>query len=774
MRPIANTILTGALILLLGSALACALAIPQADNSPLVATRSGTSTEDTTYILPIWEGALASHDPAKDLAVLEDMKQLLGVGGSKTKLGWSFSSWALSRDIQDATQDYNFNPTNLKYMLDLAVKAGLPILVHMNNGRWADCCTPNSDGGWGDLLLDFIASKPDTTMLDSTGASQFGHNYGSNYFTLSRLNDAYRNYKKRNTEDSARVIAEWAKANPSLFAGVSLSSETIYPKQNVDHNPLATAEWKMWLRNTDIYGPGGEYFGAGRVPAFDDINEFNTATGQSFASWDSVIPPAQVVPGDVFAEEWERWRIQMIINHVSDETLWIASAGIDRNLIFGHATPRVDDYTYADSIETATAANGAGGVTYYGWNPADFGKVNNPLRGVGKNNWGVFELNPLTTNSAVSYNNLLNLYNDGVKIICPNSWEGDSVVKDQYAIFGSPQWGDTFGNNIKQFLLDHGNNPRDLQPTSWNPGNKVYDLYDHFDVATKSGIDNHLEPAGTVGNVVRKSILSHVEGVLTYSIKLPDVSSGERLNFWTSVGIKDGAGIGGEVQFQVTINGKGLFGPNFHLNPNYWLWKRWVPIMVDVTDWAGQTISLTLHTTGNTRYGWTIWGSPAIYLATGGTGTAVGASNNLALGASVSTSSEAGTAWRSPFVTDGSGSAWSSVSHPTAEATEWVVIDLGSSKNIGKVVAFPREDLSTSSGTGFPTAFEIQSSDSVEGPWNTLLSVNDYPHPRAGDGQVLTFPSTAARFVRIYATVLSGVGSEATYRFQLAEVEIYS
>jgi hypothetical protein len=134
-----------------------------------------------TYILPIWEGALASHTRSDDLAVLQDMKNRLGTG-TYTQLGWSFSSWALSRDIVDGDPNYNFDSKNLKYMLGLAKDAQLPILVHMNNGRWADCCTPNSSGGWGDALLDHIAESPNTTVKNSAGESQYQHNYGANYF----------------------------------------------------------------------------------------------------------------------------------------------------------------------------------------------------------------------------------------------------------------------------------------------------------------------------------------------------------------------------------------------------------------------------------------------------------------------------------------------------------------------------------------------------------------------------------------------------------------
>jgi hypothetical protein len=146
--------------------------------SSLVARANDASV---TYILPIWEGALATHNRGDDINVLQDIKRRL-TGGPYTQLGWSFSSWSLSRDIFGADADYNFDPKNLEYMLGLAKEAGAPILVHMNNGRWADCCTPNSSGGWGDALLDLIAASPHTTVENSKGESLYRHNFGENYF----------------------------------------------------------------------------------------------------------------------------------------------------------------------------------------------------------------------------------------------------------------------------------------------------------------------------------------------------------------------------------------------------------------------------------------------------------------------------------------------------------------------------------------------------------------------------------------------------------------
>ena len=359
--------------------------------------------------------------------------------------------------------------------------------------------------------------------------------------------------------------------------------------------------------------------------------------------------------------------------------------------------------------------------------------------------------------------------------MCPNSWESDQATKDQYAIFGSPTYGDTFGNQLKSFLSNYGNTPRNLQPPATNPGTRVYDFYDNFSSATLVGEDNHIEAAGSVGNIVRKSIYSATPGTITYTVTLPSVPSGQRLNFWTSIGIKDGAGVGGETQFQVTINGLPLFGTYFHFNQNYWIWKRWVPIMVDVTAWEGQIVQFSFLTTGNNIWGWTMWGSPAIYAST--------TANNLAWGqlVTVSSSDGNGDGWENYYLTDGevdggvAGRAgWSSISHSTATGNpEYAYVDLGAPKSIGKVVLFSRSDLGAFMGTGFPTNFILQASLDAS-TWWTIVTESDYPSPKAGEGQIFTFPQAITRYVRVYAFVLGGVGGESGYRMQLEEIEVYA
>jgi len=201
--------------------------------------------------------------------------------------------------------------------------------------------------------------------------------------------------------------------------------------------------------------------------------------------------------------------------------------------------------------------------------------------------------------------------------------------------------------------------------------------------------------------------------------------------------------------------------------------------MTDVTEWAGSTVTLELLTTGNDVWGWTIWGSPAIYQT--GTGeSAAGNGINLARGATVSVSSQdgLGSGWNALFLTDGNidggtnGNGWSSISHSIAAGSEWAVVDLGASQSVGKVVLFARSDLVDFTGTGFPTAFQIQASTD-DSTWTDLVALSDYPTPKAGEGQIFTFVSATARYVRIITTQLGRVGNELGYRIQLAEIEVY-
>jgi RNA polymerase sigma factor (sigma-70 family) len=107
---------------------------------------------------------------------------------------------------------------------------------------------------------------------------------------------------------------------------------------------------------------------------------------------------------------------------------------------------------------------------------------------------------------------------------------------------------------------------------------------------------------------------------------------------------------------------------------------------------------------------------------------------------------------------------WSSAAGP-ANRTEWIMIDLGATQPIRRVVLTPRQD-----GWGFPIDFTIQTSnDGTNFADVPSLQLTGFNNPGSTDVP-LAFPAPVqARFVRVLATKLSNDDYGTPY-FQLAEV----
>ncbi len=118
----------------------------------------------------------------------------------------------------------------------------------------------------------------------------------------------------------------------------------------------------------------------------------------------------------------------------------------------------------------------------------------------------------------------------------------------------------------------------------------------------------------------------------------------------------------------------------------------------------------------------------------------------------------------------------------TPNNVEWVRIDLGSRKDVGRVLIYPRTaragEAAELTGRNFPADFQIQVSDDGTA-WTT---VGTYTGQQAANGTPRTYlaeDGAAGRYVRVYVTKL-GLGApdeqgEASggHRLQLAEVEVY-
>jgi hypothetical protein len=150
---------------------------------------------------------------------------------------------------------------------------------------------------------------------------------------------------------------------------------------------------------------------------------------------------------------------------------------------------------------------------------------------------------------------------------------------------------------------------------------------------------------------------------------------------------------------------------------------------------------------------------------------------NLALNKTVTVSSSFDQSSFSPqMVVDGIRDerpgvrGWSSVSDASANHTEWIMIDLGTTYPINRVDLYPRND-SRRVGESFPIDFTIQTS--LDGnSWTTVVTRNNYGKP-GPEAQPFTFNRTDARFVKVVGTNLRYLGAEGSYFMQFTEIEVY-
>lgn len=167
--------------------------------------------------------------------------------------------------------------------------------------------------------------------------------------------------------------------------------------------------------------------------------------------------------------------------------------------------------------------------------------------------------------------------------------------------------------------------------------------------------------------------------------------------------------------------------------------------------------------------------------------TAPATTLNVARGAVVtSSSSYTGGGWDNTKLVDGrkhtynasdtggTSQGFTSGATTSANATQWVQVDLGSSKSFDTLTLWPRDD-QDADGASFPVDFAIAAS--ADGStWTTLASRAGYDVGSAVAGpQVFSVPLSTYRYVRLTATKLGQPvteGAGQAYRLQLAELEL--
>ncbi|MHA1732617.1 MAG: beta-galactosidase [Promethearchaeota archaeon] len=406
---------------------------------------------NTLYVLPIWEDLHVGNLSA-DLEEAKNLKATLGTGGKFAKVGFSCSCW-YSHELYGADRDYEFNPfASLCHKLNLSVASGLPVLFHMNGGNWG---TAFVGSAWANNQTHLVVSLWDNKsnlqwdQHDGVPAKENDHpGLRNRLFTLARASE-FNLYRERNLKIAGRVIANFGREHPELFAGCSTDSEIHLNSYGdglyYDYNPLVISEFREWL--------AGEY---------GSIRDLNAAAGTSFADFDAVDPPRERSDGDPWWELWTRFRVELVRRAVEDQTRWLVEAGIPREKIYTHqilsdADSESANYARCDPIRTTEVAFGNIGVTKYGYiGPSAF----RDMYQRGGPTWGVFEFNMPRDHDYGAYIRMFRvMYSHGLHIVCPYAWH-EWTWPDLYMISNDT----SFTSAIRDFTRAVQDHPRGRAP----------------------------------------------------------------------------------------------------------------------------------------------------------------------------------------------------------------------------------------------------------------------------------------------------------------------
>ncbi|MGE5089283.1 MAG: hypothetical protein ACM3QY_09175 [Candidatus Levyibacteriota bacterium] len=270
------------------------------------------------------------------------------------------------RTTRGADGDYAFDPEfdttrrhgaravaddSLSALLADAVGRGLPVLVTLNGGIWADASGTVPQWDLNDRLEEDVANcqwneldqvMPDDWLKHLPGSQEAPEL--SRALTLNVYAATVRRYKKRNLQQAAACLVTFMRGHPDLFVGVNLDPDVyINPffseAQWYDYNPGTLRQFRHWLAGT------GPYAGAGE-PGVPDLSSYRRArplalaqasalAGRSFADWNEVDAPRSFSRDpagpywqDPWVHEWEMFRRHLVTLHYDELAQWLIDAGI--------------------------------------------------------------------------------------------------------------------------------------------------------------------------------------------------------------------------------------------------------------------------------------------------------------------------------------------------------------------------------------------------------------------------------------------------------------
>lgn len=253
---------------------------------------------------------------------------------------------------------------SLDGVLRYAVAKRLPVNVILNGGIWGDASCDSPAWDLNDHLEQDRANvqwdqhdkeHPDDLMKDVPGSLP-GPQLGRS-LTYHVYAPKIRAYKKRNLQAAAKRLAAFYREHPDLLVGVTLDADTYMNPflgggYRFDYNPGMLRQFREWLRGTGPYagrgGPGVPDLRSFRRPGSLTLAQVNALARKSWASWDEVEPPRELVGVnslkvpegetpfwlDPWYLEWDAFRKHVVHLHYVELADWVYAMGIPSDRIF--------------------------------------------------------------------------------------------------------------------------------------------------------------------------------------------------------------------------------------------------------------------------------------------------------------------------------------------------------------------------------------------------------------------------------------------------------
>lgn len=394
------------------------------------------------------------------------------------------------RSTLGAQQDWRFDPCfderktqangklviadSLQSILNYSIEHQIPCVIGLNGGIWGDASGSCPEWDLTDHLEEAVENcqwnqnnevMPDDYLDSLSGAEQ--NPELSRALTLNHYNNTVRTYKKRNLQQAAQYIVDFAKQYPQLYIGSNLDPDCYHNpffegEQWYDFNPQTLEQFRHWLAATGVYAQELKYCIQHTPWSLPQLNRY---LGAQFESWLEVEPPRHVncKPCTALEEKaltlWEHFRRHIIHRHYVDLSDWLVEAGLHQRMIFssqGFTSPRGRIDPFALQLNSPVKNYDSGGMSLEGSKP-DSGHIGAILYGESARNaintenqlsffeniraqdpdWAVVEFNPadlrddaqVLPDYGYSWNCLREMFNHGARFVNLMAWNG-STGKD--------------------------------------------------------------------------------------------------------------------------------------------------------------------------------------------------------------------------------------------------------------------------------------------------------------------------------------------------------